>query len=88
MSHPDNALEDVQAQVLRLVQRYELGQSRLGDLALDLAELTPLYDRIRGGLDDAFGTLLTAARLHADSQGAAPLDEWETALQEFRHSVW
>jgi hypothetical protein len=88
MSHPDNALEDLQLHILRLVQRYEQGQSRLGDLAGELAELAGLYRRSSGDLEDPYTALLAAAGVHVASQGAAPLDDWEAALREFRHAIW
>jgi hypothetical protein len=75
MSHPDNALEDLQLYILRLVQRYEQGQSRLGDLAGELAELGGPYRRSAGDLDDPYTTLLAAAGVHVAAQGAAPLDD-------------
>jgi hypothetical protein len=88
MSTPDNALEEWQTRILRLLQRYEGGEMTLRALARELAAYSPAYERARGSIDDPYALFLRAGCALVAEGEAADLGGWDAALREFRRSIW
>ncbi len=89
MPAPDSTADEVRASVLRYLRMYEEGKITLGDLAAELAVMAPAYDHVMGGIEDPYGELLAAGyrfRAQAERNAAAPSDELERALTEFRRA--
>ncbi len=81
MPAPDSTLEEVRASVLMYLRMYEEGKLTLNNLAAEMAVLAPAYEHAMGGIGDAYGSLLGAARKHASAGGAQELEE---AMTSFR----
>ena len=81
MPAPDSTLEEVRASVLMYLRMYEEGKFTLNDLAAEMAALAPAYEHAMGGIGDAYGTLLGAARKHASAGGTPELEEAMTVFR-------
>ena len=81
MPAPDITAEEVRASVLMYLRMYEEGKFTLGDLAAEMSALAPAYEHAMGGIGDAYGELLRAARDYV-AQGA--VWELEEAMTVFR----
>ena len=81
MPAPDSTLEEVRASVLMYLRMYEEGKFTLNDLAAEMAVLAPAYENAMGGIGDAYGTLLGAARKHASAGGTQELEEAMTLFR-------
>ncbi len=84
---PESTADEVRTSVLRYLRMYEEGNFTLGDLAAELAVMSPAYAHAMGGIADSFGSLLTTAsqyQAQARADGRASYAEFEQALTEFR----
>ena len=81
MPAPDSTIEEVRASVLMYLRMYEEGKFTLNDLATEMAVLAPAYEHAMGGIGDAYGSLLGAARKHASTGSAQELEEAMTLFR-------
>ena len=81
MPAPDSTAEEVRASVLMYLRMYEEGKFTLGDLAAEMSALAPAYEHAMGGIGDAYGELLRAARDYVPARGS---QEFENAMTVFR----
>ena len=81
MPAPDSTAEEVRASVLMYLRMYEEGRLTLGDLAAEMAALAPAYEHAMGGVGDAYGELLGAARRYASAGGTQELEEAMTVFR-------
>jgi hypothetical protein len=86
---PESTADEVRTSVLRYLRMYEEGNFTLGDLAAELAVMTPAYEHAMGGIADSFGALLTtASKYRAESNADARVSyaDFEQALTDFRRT--
>ena len=84
---PESTADEVRSSVLRYLRQYEEGNFTLGDLAAELAVMTPAYEHAMGGIADSFGALLATASKYREESKAdarASYEDFECAVTEFR----
>ena len=89
MPMPESTADEVRTPVLRYLRMYEEGNFTLGDLAAELAVMTPAYEHAMGGIPDSFGALLTTAakyRAQSAADARASYADFEQALTDFRRT--
>lgn len=90
MPAPDSSIEEIRSGALMYLRMFEEGKLTLGDLAAELAVMTPAYRHAIGMLDDEFSTLLEAALQYKSEEqrfGWASQDDWEKSVTEFRRAA-
>jgi hypothetical protein len=86
---PESTADEVRTSALRYLRLYEEGNFTLGDLAAELAVMTPAYEHAMGGIPDSLGALLaTAAKYRAQSTAdpRASYTDFEQAITDFRRT--
>lgn len=84
---PESTADEVRSSVLRYLRQYEEGNFTLGDLAAELAVMSPAYAHAMGGIADSFGALLATASKYRDESKAdtrASYEDFERAVTDFR----